>query len=114
MMSKQRMLKQVLICLLGVALLAAMLCNLPGQAAIIRALDLELHLHELCSHGSEEACALMSRALPQLRDRVEAATENLQGVCLYADEDGVALRLKSGGGDVVVADLSMRATALVS
>ena len=102
------MIREALLGILALCLLAGVIYKLPAEAAMIRALDLELHLHDLCQLGSHEACSLMSSPPARFKDRVQAATENLPGHCLYAGDDGVALRLKRGD-HVIVADLSARA-----
>jgi len=86
-----------------------MLLNLPGEGALIRALDIDMQLTELCDNGDENACDMIM-ADEAFRFRVDGETAAIKGACLYVTDRGVAVRTRGGH----VADVAMRATLLLS
>lgn len=85
----------LLVVALGAVLLwVAMLMALPREMALIRALDQQMLLHDLCRAGDAEACGQRRLAGDALRARVLAASEKFGGgsACLFAGDEGVALR----------------------
>jgi hypothetical protein len=95
--------------LLAFFLVAAMLIRLPSEAALIRALDLDMHLVELCDDGDERACSML-QADDVFKSRVCGATDKIEGACLYVTEKGVGVRAHGG----LVADVARRALLLDS
>lgn len=95
--------------LLAFFLVAAMLIRLPLEAALIRALDLDMHLVELCDDGDERACSML-QADDVFKSRVCGATDKIEGACLYVTEKGVGVRAHGG----LVADVARRALLLDS
>ena len=103
------MLRHAITCLVAFFILACMLVRLPSEAALIRALDLDMHLVEMCDDGDERACDMI-QADDVFQSRVFGETEKIQGACLYVTEKGVAVRAQGGR----VADVAMRAAMLIS
>ena len=93
-----------------VILLLYMLLALPGEAAMIRAIEMELDLHRRCLDGDELSCETRLLANEYLRAHVLAASDKIAilGPCLVAGDEGVALRC-----DNVVLDVSGRAAQLL-
>ena len=106
-LSTKPMSRRALAGLLAFFLVAAMLIKLPAEAALIRALDLDMQLVELCDAGDERACNMI-QADAVFESRVCGETEKMQGACLYVTEKGVAVRAQGGR----VADVAMRAALL--
>ena len=96
-------------CLLAFLLIGAMLIRLPSEAALIRALDLDMHLVELCDDGDERACSMIE-ADDVFKTRVCGATDKIEGACLYVTEKGIGVRAHGG----LVADVARRAALLDS
>ena len=105
-----RTLPMFLVGMTATLLLLYMLCALPTEAAMIRAVEMELHLHRLCSAGDAASCDARRLADAGLRAHVLAAADKVTtaGPCLVAGDEGVALRC-----DDVVLDISGRAAELM-
>jgi hypothetical protein len=101
--------RRALACLAAFLLLTAMLVRLPSEAALIRALDVDMQLVELCDQGDERACDAI-QAEDAFQTRVCGETDKMQGACLYVTEKGVAVRTHGGR----VADVAVRAAMLLA
>jgi len=108
-LNKGGMFKQACLCLVALIILAVMVRKLPGEAATIRALDLELTLHDKCDCGEIRACELLTETSAILKSKVESATKDIQGACLFVSEDEIAVRSSSGA----VSNVSLRANMLL-
>lgn len=106
---KKNMSGRELACLMAFLLLAAMLLRLPSEAALIRALDLDMQLVEMCDEGDERACDMI-QAEDAFQSKVCGETHKMEGACLYVTEKGVAVRAQSGR----VADVATRASLLLT
>jgi hypothetical protein len=87
--------------------LMSMLLMLPRQVSILRALEKELQLVDLCEEGELSACQALT-ASHDLVARVSGETSAMEGTCLYVSEHGLAVKARSGH----VSDLSLKAAAL--
>ena len=102
------MLGAALTCLSAFLIFAFMLLQLPYEASLVRAMDLEMQLVEACERGHDVACGLIE-ADQSFRHDVHVETENMQGTCLYVSNHGVALRTARGD----VTDVMRKAAALL-
>jgi|APCry1669189034_1035192.scaffolds.fasta_scaffold12821_1 hypothetical protein len=105
-----RTLPGALIAAVGAVLLVYMLLALPSEAATIHAIEIELALHRQCLAGDAASCAARMLAEDSLRLHVLAAADKVVtvGPCLYAGDEGVALRC-----DDVVLDVAGRAARIL-
>jgi hypothetical protein len=87
--------------------LLSMLLMLPRQVSILRALETELQLVDLCDEGDSPACQRLT-ASHDLAARVAGETSSVEGACLYVSEHGLAVKTRSGR----VSDLSLKAAAI--
>lgn len=101
------MFKRAIVCLVAFFVLAAMLLRLPSEAALIRALDVDMTLVEMCDDGDEKACDML-QSEESFQTRVCGETKQVQGTCLYVTEKGIAVRAQGGK----VTDVSIRAALL--
>ena len=82
-------------CLIAFLLLALMILQLPSEASLVRAMDLEMQLVKACEQGHETACSLIE-AEDDFKQNVHIETQNMQGMCLYISEHGVAIKTQHG------------------
>ena len=94
----------------AVLMLLYMLAMLPGEAAMVRAVEIELGLHRRCLDGDAGSCDARLLADRKLHSHVMASVDNVTtpGPCLVAGDEGIALRC-----DDVVLDISARAARLM-
>lgn len=89
--------------LIGVALtylsaffiFALMILQIPYEAALIRAMDYDVHLVQSCVHGHESVCRSIDSDAA-FKQKICTETESMQGTCLYISEHGVAIRTQHG------------------
>ena len=102
------MIGTALACLSAFLLFALMILQLPHEASLIRAMDLEMQLVKSCEQGHEAACQFIE-AEDNFKQNVHMETEKMQGTCLYISEHGVAIRTQQGN----VTNILEKAAALL-